>query len=109
MPIGSYTYVEGYDSQLFMDGWLIDGQQRLTSLARFVDGDFAVFGIRWPELSAADKRRIKNQTFSAFVLCDPTEEQAVRLHKLLVYGGVPHQQKDKARVNRYLRKSAQQS
>lgn len=103
---GSYC-VNGSDYELageerFMSGWVIDGQQRLTSLGLFLKDAFPVFGsVYYSQLSVAEqRRRILNQPFPCFELeYQADEEKLKELYKRLNFGGVAHTQSDFERLN----------
>jgi hypothetical protein len=82
-----------------MSGWLIDGQQRITSVARFVKGELAIFdGIRYDDLSISDKRRrFNNVIFPCIELeYQPDEELLKELYRRLNFSGTAHTAADLA-------------
>lgn len=86
---------EGNDSP--MSGWLIDGQQRITAIARFVNDEICVFGgIRYSDLSIGEKRRrFDNMTFPCIELEYQDDENLLKeLYRRLNFGGTPHTQAD---------------
>ena len=46
-------------------GCLIDGQQRITAVNRYLQGAFHVFGAYWSELSKHDQRRFLRTSFES--------------------------------------------
>lgn len=98
---GSYC-VNGSDyeyggDERFMSGWVIDGQQRLTSLGLFLEDAFPVFGgVYYSQLSVPERRRrVLNQPFPCFELdYQEDEEKLKELYKRLSFGGVAHTQAD---------------
>lgn len=56
LPIGAIVYNQGaYDSRF--DTWLLDGQQRVTSVLAYVADAFPVYGYRFSELGVVDLRK----------------------------------------------------
>lgn len=81
------------DRDLPMSGWLLDGQQRITSIARFVKGEITVFdGIRYSDLSIGEKRRrFDNVTFPCIELEYQADEALLKeLYRRLNFGGTAH-------------------
>lgn len=82
-----------------MSGWLIDGQQRLTALRDFIDGELTIFdGIRLQDLDRPTQlRRFWRASFPQFEL-DYTEDEALLqdLYDRLNFGGVAHTAADRA-------------
>ncbi|WP_455233421.1 DUF262 domain-containing protein [Geopseudomonas aromaticivorans] len=86
---------QGHDKP--MSGWLIDGQQRITAIARFVSDDLAIFnGLRYSDLSLAEKRlRFGNLVFPCIELeYQPDEELLKELYRRLNFSGTAHTQAD---------------
>jgi len=82
-----------------MSGWLIDGQQRITAIARFKNDDLQVFGgIRYSDLSIGDRRRrFNNVVFPCFELeYQPNENLLKELYKRLNFSGTAHTHSDLA-------------
>lgn len=75
-----------------LDLLLIDGQQRLRALARYLSGDLRVFGATWADLSPADHQRFLGETTLGFVQLDTTytESKLKDLYVRMNYGGTPH-------------------
>lgn len=108
LGLGTGMYVvNGCDyndqGELFMSGWVIDGQQRLTSIDRFMKDEFPVFrtpdasdGIYYSQLSVSEKRRrFLSAPFPAFELEYQAEEDKLKeLYRRLNFGGVNHTLKD---------------
>jgi hypothetical protein len=102
LPVGTYCYSSAIDNPK-VDGWLIDGQQRIRALAAFVEGDIEVFGCRWPSLERHEQRRIENQPFPAYVLLECSEKELLTRYVRLNYSGTPHTEADKRRAKRKLK------
>ncbi|KSQ21715.1 hypothetical protein APB26_32560 [Pseudomonas aeruginosa] len=108
LGLGTGTYVvngreyDG-DENVHMSGWLIDGQQRITSISRFIKGDLAIFDdLRYSDLSIADRRRrFDNVVFPCIELeYQPDEERLIELYLRLAFGGVAHTEADRALIGR---------
>ncbi len=77
------------------DHWLVDGQQRLTALARYADDSFAVFQgteheHRWSDLNVNERRRFGNIQMGISRISTSDEERLRMLYNLMAFGGTPH-------------------
>ncbi|ALN21825.1 DUF262 domain-containing protein [Ectopseudomonas mendocina] len=84
-----------------MSGWLIDGQQRITAIKKFLDGELAIFdGIRFGDLDRPTQlRRFLRMPFPCIELeYQEDEERLKELYKRLCFGGTPHTAADLARL-----------
>lgn len=91
------------DNDCYMSGWLIDGQQRITSIARFVKDEFTVFdGIRYSDLSLGEKRRrFDNVVFPCIELEYQGDEGRLKeLYRRLNFGGSAHTNEDLQRIGK---------
>ncbi len=80
--------------------WLLDGQQRITTLSRFVAGDLAVFdNLRFADLSDAERRRWLNKPFPSLEVALADRVLFADLYERLNFGGVPHQDADRELVD----------
>jgi hypothetical protein len=103
-----YYVINGKDwngdgSGKHMSGWLLDGQQRITAIARFVKGELSIFdGVRYADLSIGDRRRrFDNVIFPCIELKYVDDEELLKtLYRRLNYGGTPHTQADLDRLNK---------
>jgi hypothetical protein len=79
------------------DMWLLDGQQRLTALDRFFDGEFPVYGLFWSEV-AADRKRgfLMGTNFSAYEVRNKSELELRELYDLKNFGGIAHEEHQRA-------------
>jgi hypothetical protein len=83
--------VEGREYFDLTDTWLIDGRQRLTALEAYWNDDFAVFGMKWSEVSQTDRRRFLNSTmFTAYELRTNDVAYLREVYDRLNFGGTPH-------------------
>lgn len=94
LPIGSYVYNQtNYDSPL--DSWLIDGQQRVTSVYAYMADDFPVYGHLFSELTDIDHRMWSmSVSFPCLITRLDDEAELREVYDRLAYGGTPHEPKD---------------
>jgi hypothetical protein len=88
IPIGYWAVVYDYGSPL--DGLLIDGQQRLTTIERYLSGMFPVYGAYWGSLSLNYQRRFMKTFFPHYAIKGATSEEVKEYYNLLNFGGTPH-------------------
>ena len=102
---GTYTYHASDISEKTADGreyypcdmWLIDGQQRLTSISRFFDDEFPVFGLYWSEVGDVRKKGfLMGTTFPAYELRNKTELELREVYDLKNFGGIAHEEHQRA-------------
>jgi hypothetical protein len=70
---------------------LLDGQQRITTIVRFVNDKFPVFGMKyseWPYMDMQD--HFLQAKFSRAVLNSSDEEEMEKVYRLLAFGGTPN-------------------
>ena len=101
MPIGTYCYSLSLKNRK-VNGWLIDGQQRIRAIEQYVNDAFPVFGFLYSQLTKPDHRRIENMSFGAYVLTDVDEKELLERYISLNYSGTPHTDSDKRRAKRIL-------
>lgn len=95
LPLGTYTVnmMPGSD----LDGYLIDGQQRMRALAAYFEGDFEVFGFRWGEVTDADRRDFLNaRTWARYETRSDDEDYLRSYYDLMNFGGVAHEDHQRA-------------
>ncbi|HBO5514604.1 TPA: DUF262 domain-containing protein [Pseudomonas aeruginosa] len=102
-----YYVINGRDyeggNDRYMSGWLLDGQQRISSIARFVKGEITVFdGIRYSDLSIGEKRRrFDNVVFPCIELEYQADEELLKaLYRRLNFGGTAHTDADLQLLNK---------
>jgi len=83
------------------DKWLIDGQQRLTAISRYVADDFAIFvgtehEHRWSDLKVNEQRRFGHIQIGISRLRTDDEERLKLLYNLMAYGGTAHTEDQRA-------------
>jgi hypothetical protein len=93
LPIGSYVYnLSGLDHPC--DGWLLDGQQRITAILAYVAGEFPVYGYRFPDLDIVERCGFMNQPIGTMQTGILSMGECREVYDRLAYGGTPHDQKD---------------
>lgn len=87
LPIGEYTVHKNADFQLE----LLDGQQRWNAIFGYCDDEFAVFGLKFSELTQhSSERGILGRTFPCRQMEGLTLDQRIEAYNRLAYGGTPH-------------------
>ena len=94
LPIGSLVwnvlYRGGADQPC--DGWLLDGQQRVTAIFAYMADEFPVFGAKFSELHRTDFRR---WGFSIPIACIETSisdpAMCREIYNRLAYGRTAHE------------------
>ncbi|MGF6440306.1 DUF262 domain-containing protein [Paraburkholderia youngii] len=89
------------DGPAELDGLLIDGQQRLTSLERYFDDQLAVQSVDgarlyWSDLTTKEQRRFLRTSMPSFTVSYTDEDELKRLSDLLNFSGVPHTEEERA-------------
>lgn len=102
LPIGTYTLhaadwtPDDAANPLPFSGWLIDGQQRLTAIQRYLDDQFPVFGLHWSELNRREQRRFLNIKFAHYEIPLWDEAKIRDLYNRLAFGGTAHTEDERA-------------
>lgn len=79
------------------DKWLLDGQQRITAIDRFFDDVFPVYGLYWSQIEETRRRGFLMSTiFPAYEVKNKSELELRELYDLKNFGGVPHQENERA-------------
>jgi hypothetical protein len=76
------------------DGWLLDGQQRVTAILAYICGDFPVFGYRFAEVTLPERRNFMTMPVGALITNITDPEACRHVYQRLAYGGTPHEPKD---------------
>lgn len=84
--------------------WLIDGQQRLTALSRYLDDKLAVRGRNglerfWSEIHPRQQRRFKTIAFERTIVRCTDENLLAFLYDRCAFGGTPHEPWERAVQN----------
>lgn len=106
---GTYTYNSTYHLKenrfVGADGktyyrrgnWLLDGQQRLTSLHRYFTNEWPVFNLFWADLDRQEQMGfLMNAIFPEYETKFDDEFRCRQLYDLMAFGGVPHQEHERA-------------
>lgn len=75
---------------------LIDGQQRINAIMRYVNNEFPVFGYYWWQLNRRDQRRFEETTFNRKVVDSNSEEVLRKTYNQLNFAGVAHAESERA-------------
>ncbi len=77
--------------------WLLDGQQRLTAIKRYFDNEWPVFNLYWRDLTQVEQRGfLMNNQFVEYETQIPDELGCRQLYDLYAFGGVPHDESERA-------------
>lgn len=102
LPIGTYTYHspdwenDDVATPKVMSGWLIDGQQRLTAIEKYLTNQLNVFGGTWDDLNAQQKGRFLRSPFHCYEVT-AFDEPAIRdMYNRMNFGGTAHQNYERA-------------
>jgi hypothetical protein len=94
MPLGTYTFNRLYGSEF--DNYLIDGQQRLQTISKYLDDEFPVFGFFYSETTELDRRRFRNIVFASYI-CETDDEAYLKdYYNLMNFGGTAHKENERA-------------
>lgn len=97
IPIGTYTYNVSEEFGGRLDNILIDGQQRLNALQRYLDDEFKVFGHKWSELTKTDQRMFtSSRSFPCYVTRSENEQYLREYYDMTNFGGVAHTEDQRA-------------
>lgn len=91
IPIGTYAYVCRYGSPF--DCFLIDGQQRITAVHKYMAGEFPMFGAFYPDLPRHLQRRFEYCHFPCYRIRgkEAHDERFLReYYTLMNFGGTAH-------------------
>ncbi len=91
LPIGVYIYNQAPRFRGPTDGWLIDGQQRITAMMAYFADEFPVFGYLWSEVTETDQRAFAFKHFPCVELRMTGEAELRDIYDRLAYGGTPHE------------------
>jgi hypothetical protein len=89
LPIGSYVYNQT-SLEHPTDGWLLDGQQRVTAILSYVGDGFPVYGYLFSEVTIPERRGFMNKPIGAMITNIKSEEQCLEVYNRLAYGGTAH-------------------
>ena len=96
IPLGTFTY-NSLHTLGPLDNLLIDGQQRMTAIERYLTDQFPVLGYRWSEVTVVDRRFFDFSTLFGSYRCHSEDEPYLRnYYNLMNFGGTAHQPKERA-------------
>jgi hypothetical protein len=89
IPCGTWTMNRFYDDPA-LDDLLIDGQQRMNALERYLDDQFPVAGYHWSEVTKVDGRFFDMIIFPSYITESADEEYLKSYYDLMNFGGTAH-------------------
>lgn len=96
ISLGTYTYNQAALGSPY-DNLLIDGQQRMTAIERYLDDQFPVFGWRWSEVTVVDRRMWEMSiAFASYITTTEDEDYLRGYYNLMNFGGTPHKESERA-------------
>lgn len=96
IPLGTYSFNMLFDGSE-IDMILIDGQQRMNAIQRYLNDEFPVFGYRWSEVTEVDQRVWGMQVGFACYRCRTRDEEYLRsYYNLMNFGGTAHKESERA-------------
>ena len=96
LNLGTFTYNQSIDMQIY-DGLLLDGQQRLNAVQRYLENEFDVFGYLWSEITDVDRRRFEMTThFGCYVTMSNDENYLRKYYDIMNFSGTPHTEDQRA-------------
>lgn len=100
LNLGTYSFNQPDSLNKKLDGLLIDGQQRMRAIERYLDDEFPVFGYRWSEVTEVDRRRFDmSVAFHAYITSSEDEDWLRSYYDLMNFGGTPHTEGQRARAD----------
>ncbi|NOI32022.1 DUF262 domain-containing protein [Vibrio coralliilyticus] len=75
---------------------LLDGQQRITTIEKYLNDEFEVFGALWSELTKGEQRRFLNSPFHCMEVSIWDEDKLRELSDRLAFGGTAHKDEYRA-------------
>lgn len=103
-PIGSFmiNVMERGERHPF-DGIIIDGQQRMTAIQKYLDGEFPTKNIHgedvyWKDVPIVAQRRFRKHSFPSIEIWSEDEKELKEIYNTLNYGGVAHKPEQRAKL-----------
>lgn len=97
LNIGTYTFNRTENEDDIFDDLLIDGQQRMKAIQDYIEDCFPVFGYRWSEVTATDRRMFKTVSHFHCYITQSTDESYLRnYYNMMNFGGVAHKESERA-------------
>nr|WP_246858002.1 DUF262 domain-containing protein [Vibrio crassostreae] len=88
--LNGYNYVGTEGLPRKFSGALLDGQQRITTIEKYLNDEFKVFGAYWSELTKGEQRRFLNAPFHCIEVNLWDEDELRQLSDRLAFGGTAH-------------------
>lgn len=92
LPIGAIVYNQTRVRNP-CDGWLLDGQQRVTAIVDYMSGDIIADGWRYPDLPQIERRHFERMGVAVIETRIEDEDQCRDIYDRLAYGGTAHEPK----------------
>lgn len=96
LPVGVFIYNRASEADHEADLWLIDGQQRLRSVRRFLENEITIFDRRFCDLSVVEQRRFLGTPFPALEMAEDDVRYLMEVYDRLNFGGTPHLDDERA-------------
>ncbi|MBC8741876.1 DUF262 domain-containing protein [Paraburkholderia sp. UCT31] len=101
--LGVFCYTDSIIEAPELNGFLIDGQQRLSAIERYLRDEFAVPGedgvsYKWSELTEDEQARFYRMQFGFTVVTHRKEADLVKLYNLMAFGGTAHRPDQRAEL-----------
>lgn len=99
--LGLFVYNDSLTTNPEIDGVLIDGQQRLYAIERYVNGNLAVEGpdgakYRWTDLTDEEQAHFNRMPMGFQIVQVSDETELKRLYNILNFGGTAHRPEQRA-------------
>jgi len=99
--LGQFIYNDSITSAPHLDGLLIDGQQRLSAIERYLADDLAVTGADgkkyvWSALTSEEQAHFGRVGFGFQIVQIKDEAELKHLYNLLNFAGTPHTEDERA-------------
>ncbi|MTJ93883.1 MAG: DUF262 domain-containing protein [Desulfovibrio sp.] len=91
LPVPPYVVNKDLEDGYRYDRWLLDGQQRITAVLGFVNGEFPVRGLKFADVGKSDQAWFMNRPFHCLETELRDEMLLQDVYERLAYGGTPHQ------------------
>ena len=95
--IGTYTFNRSRNNEDY-DDLLIDGQQRMTAIQKYLDGDFPVFGYYWQDLDKVEQRKLTFSHFHCYITESDDENYLRSYYDLVNFSGTAHKEDERATI-----------
>lgn len=90
LPIGSIVWNLN-DSFYDTDWWLLDGQQRVSTIISYMNGEFEFCGYRYPDLPKEEQAHFRRMPLSKIQTKITDPKVCEEIYNILIYGGTPHE------------------